>query len=87
MLNKGPFIVEAVRFLDNVLHRMDRHQSKKTASLEPLELWIKPQGARYTSKGGDVNKEKPLTLEEREIEVPELGTPNRRSRSASHSGH
>ena len=52
MLNKGPFIVEAVRFLDNVLHRMDRHQSKKTARLEPLELWIRPQGARYACEAG-----------------------------------
>ena len=46
MLNKGPFIVEAVRFLDNVLRRMDRHQSKKSARLMPLELWIEPQDAR-----------------------------------------
>ena len=52
MLNKGPFIVEAVRFLDNVLHRMDRHQSKKTARLEPLELWIGPQGARQAREVG-----------------------------------
>ena len=39
MLNKGPFIVEAVSFLDEVLHRMDRHHSKKTARLEPLRTW------------------------------------------------
>ena len=52
MLNKGPFIVEAVRFLDNVLHRMDLHQSKKTARLEPLELWIGPQGARQAREVG-----------------------------------
>jgi len=29
MLNKGPHIVEAVRVLDNVLRRMEAHQSKK----------------------------------------------------------
>ncbi len=52
MLNKGPFIVEAVRFLDNVLHRMDRHQSKKTARLTPLELWTEPQGARQARETG-----------------------------------
>lgn len=52
MLNKGPFIVEAVRFLDNVLHRMDRHQSKKSARLEPLELWIGPQSERHTREAG-----------------------------------
>jgi pyruvate kinase len=39
MLNKGPFIVEGVRFLDDVLRRMDRHQSKKTARLSPLRSW------------------------------------------------
>ncbi len=39
MLNKGPFIVEGVRFLDNVLRRMDRHQSKKSARLGPLGSW------------------------------------------------
>ncbi len=39
MLNKGPFIVEGVRFLDDVLRRMDRHQAKKTARLSPLRSW------------------------------------------------
>ncbi len=46
MLNKGPFIVEAVRFLENLLRRMDRHQSKKSARLAPLELWKGPQYPR-----------------------------------------
>jgi pyruvate kinase len=36
MLNKGPHLVEGVRFLDEVLRRMDRHQRKKTARLAPL---------------------------------------------------
>ncbi len=45
MLNKGPFIVEGVRFLDNVLRRMDRHQSKKTARLGPLGSWRTPEAA------------------------------------------
>ncbi|MEO5372528.1 MAG: pyruvate kinase [Magnetococcus sp. DMHC-1] len=31
MLNKGPYIVDAVRFLDGVLAYMDNHQSKKSA--------------------------------------------------------
>jgi pyruvate kinase len=39
MLNKGPFLVEAVAFLKDVLERMDRHQSKKSARLEPLRSW------------------------------------------------
>lgn len=39
MLNKGPFIVEGVRFLDDVLRRMDRHQAKKTSRLARLRSW------------------------------------------------
>ena len=36
MLNKGPFIHEAVRVLDDILRRMQAHQSKKTAMMRPL---------------------------------------------------
>ena len=36
--NKGPHIVEAVRVLDNVLRRMEAHQSKKSAKLRQLQL-------------------------------------------------
>lgn len=39
MLNKGPHLVEGVRFLDDVLRRMDRHQTKKTSRLTPLRSW------------------------------------------------
>ena len=38
MLNKGPFVVDAVRMLDNVLRRMQNHQAKKAALLRPLNL-------------------------------------------------
>ena len=38
MLNKGPHVVEAVRFLDNVLRRMQRHQRKKRAMLRKLSV-------------------------------------------------
>jgi pyruvate kinase len=38
MLNKGPFIREAVSTLDNILRRMQAHQSKKRAMLRPLHL-------------------------------------------------
>jgi pyruvate kinase len=44
MLNKGPYAAEAVGFLDRVLRRMDRHQSKKTPRLAPLRAWSDPQG-------------------------------------------
>ena len=39
MLNKGPFINEAVTMLDDVLTRMQGHQSKKTPQLRALRSW------------------------------------------------
>lgn len=38
MLNKGPFIVDAVRTLDDILRRMAGHQSKKRAMMRPLRV-------------------------------------------------
>jgi pyruvate kinase len=38
MLNKGPFIVQAVRVLDDILRRMHGHQAKKRAMLRELQL-------------------------------------------------
>jgi pyruvate kinase len=38
MLNKGPFIVQAVRTLDDILRRMQAHQDKKSSMLRPLSL-------------------------------------------------
>jgi pyruvate kinase len=39
MLNKGPFIAEAVTILDDVLMRMEAHQLKKTPQLRALHSW------------------------------------------------
>ena len=39
MLNKGPFVAEAVTILDDVLARMQEHQSKKTPQLRALHSW------------------------------------------------
>lgn len=39
MLNKGPYIREAVSILDDVLMRMQAHQSKKSAQLRALRSW------------------------------------------------
>ncbi|MBZ0285851.1 MAG: hypothetical protein K8L97_34310 [Anaerolineae bacterium] len=39
MLNKGPYIHEAVTILDDVLMRMQAHQMKKTAQLRALRSW------------------------------------------------
>ncbi len=38
MLNKGPFVAQAVEFLDDVLQRMESHQEKKTARLRSLSV-------------------------------------------------
>jgi pyruvate kinase len=38
MLNKGPYIIAAVRVLDNILRRMEAHQSKKASRRRPLSL-------------------------------------------------
>jgi pyruvate kinase len=38
MLNKGPHVDDAVRVLDDILRRMDTHQSKKRAMLRALRL-------------------------------------------------
>ncbi len=39
MLNKGPYLGEAVSVLDDVLGRMEGHQSKKTSRLRALRAW------------------------------------------------
>lgn len=38
MLNKGPYVVAAVRVLDDILRRMESHQEKKTAMLRKLRV-------------------------------------------------
>ncbi len=38
MLNKGPYVVQAVQMLDDVLTRMQAHQTKKVSLLRPLSL-------------------------------------------------
>jgi pyruvate kinase len=38
MLNKGPFIVDAVCSLDDILRRMESHQTKKRAMMRSLKL-------------------------------------------------
>jgi pyruvate kinase len=39
MLNKGPFIADAIGILDDVLTRMETHQLKKTPQLRALHSW------------------------------------------------
>lgn len=46
MLNKGPYVVNAVSFLDDVLTRMQGHQSKKQTLLRSLAVSHRPTRAR-----------------------------------------
>ena len=45
MLNKGPYIEAAISFLDDVLSRMQQHQSKKTAMLRRLKVSGRQSGS------------------------------------------
>ena len=38
MLNKGPYIVDTVQFLSDILHRMAEHHSKKRSLLRKLSV-------------------------------------------------
>jgi pyruvate kinase len=38
MLNKGPYIVETVHFLNGILERMDAHQSKRRTMMRRLSI-------------------------------------------------
>jgi pyruvate kinase len=38
MLNKGPYILDAIRALDDILTRMEGHQRKKRAMLRRLDV-------------------------------------------------
>ena len=38
MLNKGPYVVEAVKTLDDILRRMQAHQEKKRSMLRKLRV-------------------------------------------------
>ena len=39
MLNKGPYIVEAIAALHSILSRMNEHQDKKRSLLRRLHSW------------------------------------------------
>jgi pyruvate kinase len=45
MLNKGPHILDALRTLNDILHRMQAHQSKKRPLLRALKAWDPAQQA------------------------------------------
>jgi pyruvate kinase len=45
MLNKGPHILDAMRTLDDILRRMQAHQSKKRPLLRALKAWTASMAA------------------------------------------
>ncbi|MGZ8444831.1 MAG: hypothetical protein ACXWXZ_15655, partial [Candidatus Binatia bacterium] len=60
MLNKGPFVIDAVRTLDNVLRRMQNHHTKKVALLRPLNLaerFFQEQEITYPDTRNEPNRE------------------------------
>jgi pyruvate kinase len=50
MLNKGPYIVQAVQVLDDILRRMHGHQAKKRSMLRELRLVSSFRKARAASR-------------------------------------
>jgi hypothetical protein len=60
MLNKGPYIVSAVKALDDILKRMQTHQEKKRAMLRRLRIascFVMAGGARSGSDQVTTNTE------------------------------
>jgi pyruvate kinase len=51
MLNKGPFVVDAVRTLDDILQRMEDHQEKKRSRLRKLHVAAGFSGASSSANG------------------------------------
>jgi pyruvate kinase len=46
MLNKGPHVLDAIRTLDDILRRMQAHQSKKRPLMRALQSFRTPSGGR-----------------------------------------
>ena len=52
MLNKGPHIIDAMRTLDDILRRMQAHQSKKRPLLRALKSWARGLDAAAPTPAG-----------------------------------
>lgn len=55
MLSDGPYAVQAVAFLSDLLTRMSAHQHKKSALLRQLRAWDTPAASRPPSPGAGPN--------------------------------
>ena len=59
MLNKGPHILDAIRTLDDILRRMQSHQSKKRPLLRALKAWAalpEPQFERVATRDPEARR-------------------------------
>jgi len=50
MLNKGPHIREAMRILNDILHRVQAHHDKKSPLLRALHAWMSTSDSDATLK-------------------------------------
>jgi pyruvate kinase len=53
MLNKGPYIKEAMHTLNDILHRMQTHHDKKRPLLRALHAWMSTPNVKPTLKSID----------------------------------
>ena len=56
MLNKGPHITDAIRTLDDILHRMQSHQAKKRTLLRALQAWNEVGSANAPEPAADAGR-------------------------------
>ena len=56
MLNKGPYVIDAIRLLDGILERMQSHQSKKRSLLRQLRSWTKKPAFVSATTNHQVNE-------------------------------
>jgi pyruvate kinase len=54
MLNKGPYVLQAVQVLDDILRRMRGHQTKKTSMLRELRLVSNFREARVAEQASQI---------------------------------
>ncbi|HYN06109.1 MAG TPA: pyruvate kinase [Vicinamibacterales bacterium] len=59
MLNKGPYVMEAVHVLDDILRRMHGHQAKKRSMLRELDLVTGFRRSRKTKAKPDMQLARP----------------------------
>ncbi len=69
MLNKGPYVRQAVRTLDDILRRMQAHQTKKRAMLRPLHV-AESVVREFTGAAAGVGAPPDLALARHPTDVP-----------------